>query len=383
MKKRIISLVLSVVTLVACFVVNARNTASLIVGPGSGVDEPFESAEDLSDFLAFVAERDASNIGGAYKLLANELAYDEDEDEENSEKKRSKYESATISISTHINASSSSSNSDYSGGMISLDQNVNRQLDIYITEDETFYVSKGVFSISRVYSSSSSSDLVNFNIEIYMEDDEVYLMFHDFLYVEQSERTNDGEEIKYQMSQRIKPSMKDRWIEVTSMIAASFLEIDSENREVMQSLKEMLDFLDECDALDENTGYTELNSDELNDLYKEWAEENDPGSADKDMIPEDTEVKLTVDLSNATNPYISVVNVMDYDETEKYTNYDDAYNPYEESVRITRKINRVEEINIRNVNNTVINMDTSNISLSVDEDDFEDDLFIKKETDDD
>ncbi len=54
MKKRIISLVLSVVVLVGCVVINNSNTASLTVGAGNGIDERFETANELSDFLEYL-----------------------------------------------------------------------------------------------------------------------------------------------------------------------------------------------------------------------------------------------------------------------------------------------------------------------------------------
>ncbi|MBP3592394.1 MAG: hypothetical protein J6K14_07915 [Clostridia bacterium] len=374
MKKRIISLVLSVVVLVGCVVINNSNTASLTVGAGNGIDERLETAKELSDFLAFVAERDISNMGATYSLMAAKLAAEEEENEDQAPQEESKYKSASIQISTQITAESTSSNAEYTGGVIRLKQNASRQLNIYINEDSTYYVTKGIFSLMSKTTKGESTEVFNFDMEIAIIEESVYLMFHDFLYVEDN------------ISRRIKPSMADQWIEAFPSMAIEFVSIDSVNRETMEALKELVELLDACNALDEEVGITDLDTDDLNRLYLEDLEkqpEEDKAEYDKILFGNGEDVKLTIDLSNTANPYISIINTQDKDDTETIITERDPFTwqPITTvEVRTTSKVESVQEISICNVNNTVINMDTDSVSISIKEEDGEDAMFIVKET---
>lgn len=374
MKKRIISLVLSVVVLVGCVVINNSNTASLTVGAGNGIDERFETAKELSDLLAFVAERDISNMGATYSLMAAKLAAEEEGNEDQALQEESKYKSASIQISTQITAESTSSNAEYTGGVIRLKQNASRQLNIYINEDSTYYVTKGIFSLTQKTTKGESTEVFNFDMEIAIIEESVYLMFHDFLYVEDN------------ISRRIKPSMADQWIEAFPSMAIEFVSIDSVNRETMEALKELVDLLDACNALDEEVGITDLDTDDLNRLYLEDLEkqpEEDKAEYDKILFGNGEDVKLTIDLSNTANPYISIINTQDKDDTKTIITERDPFTwqPITTvEVRTTSKVESVQEISICNVNNTVINMDTDSVSISIKEEDGEDAMFIVKET---
>jgi len=372
MKKRIISLVLSVVVLVGCVVINNSNTASLTVGAGNGIDERFETANELSDFLAFVAERDASNMGTTYSLMAAKLAAEEEENEDEEPGWKSKYKSASIQISTQSTSESTSSNAEYTNGLISQSANMSRQLNIYINEESTYYVTKGIYSLTRKTTKEDYTEVYNFDFEVAGIGEDVYIIFHDFLYIEGN------------ISRRLKPSMADQWIKVYPSLAKEFASIDTENREALKALKEMVDTLDELDALDGETGITDLNKDDLYALYLEDMEklpEEDRDDID-DALPEDEDMRIVIDLSNTANPYLSLVYTMDKDETKTIeTGFDsNTFQPITTEVRITNKSNTVQEINICNVNNTVINMDTDSVSISVDEEDGDNAFFIIKET---
>lgn len=383
MKKRVVTFALSIVVLVVCFVIYTFQTASLVAGVGNGDNEPLEDAEELSDFLEFVAERDASNIGGSYRLLSASI--DSVKSENGKKKRRNKYESATISISTYISANSSSSNSELTGGLRSSAQNVSRRLDIYITEDETYYASKGVYSLIKEHSSGTITEVMNCDAEIFLKEDEVYIVFHDFIYAKESISEYEGETTTYRISRRIRPSMVDQWVEVSPVIASEILNIDADNRDTMDLFREFIDFLDACDALEE-TGITDLNQDEIGDIYEEWLEElpeEEQEEYDETIFDDDQKVKFTLDLSNPTNPYISFVDTMNSEKNnEVTTGYDQELNPITTHVTVTNIYKRVQEIDIRNVNNTIIDMDEDRASVYIDEDD-EKDLFIVKEKKDD
>lgn len=356
MTRRITSLVLAVVVLVGCLVLHDRNSGAARVGAGGGVDERIEDVEDLGLLLEFISDMDRSASTGAYSLLAHSSDDDEPEYED-------LYESATVHISTELTAESSSSNSEYTGGVRSTSQSVNRKLSIYITEDATYYVSRGVYSLNQMAKSGMRNRVINFDMEVaVIDDDEVYIMFHDFLYIEDNE------------SRRIKPAMKDIWIEIDHGIASSFITIDTQNRSVLSSMKEMLYYFDEYDMIEDERGLTTLTTEDFEELGEELGEE---------PIADGTDIKFTLDMSVPQNPNISSVAVIDSEDVREITTgYTDYFQPITEEVRVTNKSSVVQEISICNVNNTVVDMDTSGDFVTIDEDDDEDVLFIIKVVDD-
>ena len=375
MKKRIISLMLSVVVLVGCVVINNSNAASVTVGAGNGIDERLETAKEVSDFLAFVTERDISNMGATYSLMAAKSGAEGEEGEGGEPEAESKYKSASIHLSTQATAEFSSSNAEYTGGLISQRVNLSREFSIYINEESTYYVSKGVYSSTRKSAEADRMEVFNFDFEIAVIKDAVYIMFHDYLYVEDN------------VSRRIKPSVTDQWIEISSSMAVEMLSVDTENREALDTLREIVDLLDEHNVLDKEMGITDLDKDDFYAFYLAELEklpEEDQDKDDEFFIGDDEDFRLTIDFSNTANPYFSIIYTSDEDETKTIeTGYDsNTFQPTTTEVRITNKSNTVQEINICNINNTVINMDTDSVSLSVGEKDgdwpvF---MFIVKET---
>ena len=351
MFKRMFSLLMSCAILVGCFVFKDMNADTAIAGAGNGVDESVETAEELKTLLAFIAERDGTESTHAYSMLA-----DKDSPEAAAEKK---YESATIHISTEISAQSSSDNYDYSGGVSSSTQSVSRQLTIFIAEDATYYVSRGIYSYEADTKSGEKVVVLNFDMEFAVMGEDVYMIFRSFVY------TDGG------VTRRIKASMANKWIEANRTIADSFIYVDTENRSVLSRMQEMIEYLEEHDAIDPS-GVTGLNADDFNDIAKD--------GEDGFIFGDDENVSFLLDMSNPSSPYISLVGTVDSEDTHTFTTgYDSNYQPITTSVTIKNKSSSVQEISICNVNNTVISFDASMVTESIKDSDSEDVLFIKKE----
>ena len=175
---------------------------------------------------------------------------------------------------------------------------------------------------------------------------------------------------------QLKAATKGRWIKVPQDTVGDLIDIDSENREVLSGIGMLVDLLVKYDMVEEGSS-ARLNEEDF--AFAVEQEGEDIGSYFDDLT-----LDFTIDLTNATCPTISSISKIDSEKTSTTTTgYDNNYNPITTSVTVVKKSNVVQNITIKNVNNTVINFDESREVLAVENRTKFDNLFIIEEVESD
>lgn len=344
--KKIISLVVSLALLVTAIVTTSSKNATAIAGPGGGKNEKIENVQEVITALSFFLNdgkeslEDASttvmlgssDIGGLALALSDDLNVNG-------------HKSATITISTRMDSSST-----YSAPSVRRSQKatVNRTLTLYITENETYYESKGEFFTSYDSGDDKSTTFCKFNMLIYVEEDTTYACFKELLMVQPSQTV------------QIKAENIGRWMKLPPEAFEELIDVDESNRETFASIADLLNVLISTGEITPDDKAVSIDSSDWERIVDSYEKEMPPTQFDK------FDVDFDVDLSLATEPYLSIVATMD--DKQEY-NDQKATNKATEDIRIT----------MRNIDNTIINFDEDLISLSFDnEKDFNSVVIIKK-----
>jgi len=355
--KKFILLGVSLVLLIACLFVGSG--AKVSAGPGMGINHKVKDVEELADVLTFLLNEDDddsdSELLGSKKNGHNIVLLSKDGErtpiKQLSSKKSNKYSSATVNIMSNLSTSSSS---EYGSSSQSLD----REMTMFITKKATLYQSKGTTNnrSTRKISddeSTSSSTKMDFDIEILRTSgDDVYVNFKNFSCVQSSDKSYYSLQIKYKHS--------NEWIKMPYELVESLVDVDSQNRELLESFGEILDYLIDSGEIDKDDNYVSLNQADFKKMKDEL--ESSPIEA---FALEKGEVEFSYDLTASTSPYISYI--MSYSEGSS-------------------RVNLSEQFVIRNINNTVVSYDKNLASIKLDDpEDLERIFDIKesKEEDDD
>lgn len=379
MKNRFISLLAAIILLFASLAVILTGNAVFTAGAGDKDDANIESFEDLASLLNFIKESDNKSlyaeVDKKVKLLSKEVTLIDSEGNNNSgdtdKEGGSKHESVTVHISTTHSSSSSTDNPKYTGGIVEARNSINRELTHYITPEGSFYVSCGMLTSYKKINSSDYKDkearsYEKWDIQLFVNGENAFVFINEFI------------NINNEASVQIKTENKGKWIKISPSMVSEVVDIDYENREVLGALGEMLDILIKHDYISQDKTSVSLDEDALADLLEKEGE--DPVSLD------DVEIDFTVDISNPTAPLLSSISDEDSKKEEKVlTGYENSgFNvvPTYDYYTITKKSTTVQNISIKNIDNTVINFNTDNVSIEArDAEEFEK-LFITEEVDD-
>ncbi len=361
--KRILSFVLAIILLIGCFVLNYVNNGIVTVGPGNGVDEKVDDPVKLAEVLNYLGEYKlsrgvASNNSGGVVYLSDT----ENEDEIEAEVSKTKYTGATIIITTSLSASSSTDNPQYiSNKLAESEQQVNRELTMYFTEDATYYSSNGYSTLHMKYDGGDDKFIyIRFDMEAYTTATSEYVKFYDLFLTTSSETV------------QLKATTKGRWIKVPQDTVGDLIDVDGENREVLSSFGEMVELLVKYDMVEAGSSARLDEGDFISAIKQEG--DKVPGLFD------DASIDFTIDLTNPTCPTISSISVVDSKKTSAITTgYDNFFNPETVTVTIFNKSNIVQNITIKNINNTVINFDESRDIIEAENRTKFDNLFIIEE----
>lgn len=329
--KRIVSLVISLALLITAIVTTSSKNVKAIAGPGGGKDEKVENIEEVITVLScFLNDGEysltdpssammlsTSNMGDLAQAISHELNVNG-------------HESATITISNRLNSSSSYSGN---GSHYTQKATMTRAMTMYITEDETYYESKGEFFVS--YDGSDDEPTTNFykfNMLIYVEDDTTYACFRELLMVDPSQTV------------QIKAENIGRWVELPPEAFEELVDIDDVNREMFASIADLLNVLISIGEITTEDKSVSVNSSDWERIKNDYEDEMPSTQF------EDFEVDFDVDLSLATQPYLAIVATMD-DEQEL------------QGQRATNKVTEDIRITMRNIDNTVIDFDEDMVSL--------------------
>ena len=137
-------------------------------------------------------------------------------------------------------------------------------------------------------------------------------------------------------------------------VLGSVASIDSENREGLEMMGEIIEMLTVTGEIDEYNKVIEINEDEYVRLYNKVNESNM-------SVPKGTDITYKIDLSSAMTPSI-FLSLTQVDE-------DNAAN----------KAIATEIITFSNINNTVVNFKDSDVEAVIDEEDEPEKYFLIEE----
>ena len=369
--KRLVLLGVSLALILSCFIVNGSKQG-IHAGAGFGFGKSVDNPEELLPLLEFIVGDDSSdgfledsdadfpivtlsndivtipenlsaentqemfNTFFTTTLASKNNKKDEDDDDKK-KKSKNEYDSATISIETNLSATSSRGT-----------QKMSRSMTIYITEDATFYRSKGQTSINISYQTVDKDSKYGstkteyqktaaiFDIDILRMDDETYLYFREF-----SMSSNDG-------SMQIKNEYREKWIEMPDFFVSDIVSLDSQNRSAFYTMGELIAMIMDSGDYKKSDKIIELDEGELSDLYDEELDGN-------------TSVNFKMDFSSPATPMISYAI------------------GYSEDTSGSVKAN--ETIVFSNVNNTVISFNDSCVDVEADTEKECEKLFLIYEVD--
>lgn len=431
--KRIILLCVSLALICSCFVISGSQN-HVKVGAGFGFGEQVKEPEELVSLMEFITDEDfgglLSSDNDSFKAVTlsgssdydsvedlfsdneddilgsltdketseesgeetsddekdSETADREDEEESESETKKKpkkKYKSATVRVDTSVDYSFSSTNTKLSSGLRSSKQTAERSMTMYVTEDATFYSTRGQSSGSSVREKKDKegySRTVNekssaiFDIDILNTKKAAYFYFREFSF------TNNYE------SMQIKKEYREKWIEMPQSIVREIISVDSSNRMGFESIGELIDLLKSQGKFNTNDRVVKVDEDDLNDMYK------DEHKTDKDFI-DNGKAYFEINLSDASAPKIDFSSEINDEQKYDYSNegYYDIYGNYHSSNRseyngtTTSKIIARETITFLNINNTNISFNKDKVEIVMDTEKETDIMFLteEKERDDD
>ena len=380
--KRLVLLCVSVTLLLSCFVVNG-NKKGLQIGTGIGLGEKIESPEDFLSLLDFLSggkvfeeiektekidnmpsvmrlssstgsipenvldEASESSSETSFEIVTDSFT-DESETEETEADKKKKFQSATISIETNLDSQAKKS------GVSVLDQKLSRSLVMYVSEDATFYRSKGQTYIYQVVEKQKRQDgrLIKyteynhtsgiFDMDILKTNSSCYMYFREFSF-----STDD-------MSIQIRGEHRGKWIEMSEDAVDQMVSIDSENRDVLMGLGALIYIIIKYEAFDEGDKTIQLDENDINRLYKKIA--------DTESNPINGKAIFKLDFTSPNTPMVSSTSDI-----------------YKSANNVEQNIRKSEMIVFSNINNTEISFNESCVEICIENEDEYEKVFLINE----
>ncbi len=286
MKKFVLPIIALILVVAALLWPSDALFSTVKAGPGDGENEKIKKPEELVELLYFANSRTNADREG-YTLSINGGAMPLSSLETAASKKKSDYDSFTLSENTVIKSDYTSRevvDSYYDGydykyiyeNVASVSTSMNRALVVYMTEDESYYVSKGTYSYN--YTNYRDSELsysmyMIFDMNIYVGEDEVIFKFNNL------EMAGDNIE-------KISRKIIGKWYSVPREGADEiFGMVDAFNRGNLSKFGSMIEY-----------GIDEDEFDKDGKIY----------TMEYSTLEED-DTEFTVDLTDSENPYIEYI----------------------------------------------------------------------------
>jgi len=311
--KRFGGLIVSLALLLSCFMFGFSAKAAVQAGAGNGEDFAVESVADLGEILEFVNE----NSDG-YSLGENQ-----------------RHTSATLDIETFMTYKKSVELAPGEQGLTDSLQKLDRTLKMYLTEDATYYETKGSVSVSTTHRVLNEDDEMEnktayvdfvFDMNILRYNNSAYFYIKQFVY-------SNNEESRY-----IKLRNTYRWIEGPMELVDAVVNVDNDNRSRLSELQYVIEYFLEEGKIDSDAKFLHVDTE---DFF---------GNKNEEFL-----VDYKIDCSSDTAPRLSA------------EMNDGSF------IR--------EKIVISNIDNTEVSFDEENIEISAKTNQAFDDLFLieKKE----
>ncbi len=355
-------LILAVAILISVFIVHTQFKEPVVAGAGWKPNYKVRDLEDLSEVLEFLSnqieddsENDSAAIERNSRLLSLLLAKDNDE---------TKHTSAKITVDTKQSDYSSCSNHKYSGGVKSARQSLDRQMVVYITEDATFYETRGSCSYLRtVYEDETFKDKftnLSWDMELANIDGEVFCKILSFTYSD-----NAG-------TMQIKGENSNKWISAP-MDCIGLLTVDAFNREFLSYFAEMLDYISEYDKIDANKKTIKINEKQWNDLIDSVGE--DEGTLGKGQT-----LDFEINRTSASAPRFTSTTTTDISDNHEIKDWQGNIT---EVVYTSQQSSVYQKMTISNIDNTIVSFDKDIVSIEVNSQEEFEELFWHTEKEDD
>ncbi len=306
MKKYLIAIIAAILVVVSLFSTAISANQGVRVGAGNGENSKVEDMEDLYSLLEFIMNRKSSdrskeiNNGSTPLLLASRNSDDISSSE-------NEHKSVTIIEDTVVERTDifrTPYYNDYSDEPRYRDSGKSyvrlvRELKGYVTEDATYYISKGTLEKrSETYAyqdiKATFTDIYfDFDMHIYIGDNEAFIKINRYNYsLSDEEKTEE---------QTIRSEYVGKWIQLTSKDAISiFASTDDANGQFLSMIKELIEY-----------GVIKDVEPEDEDQYPEFEREGDIYIATQEFKDEKDEkvtgdMKLTINLSEYKSPYLEL-----------------------------------------------------------------------------
>ncbi len=315
MKKYVMPIV-AIVLIVAALVLPSDSLTPVVsAGAGNGQNAEITSLKELGEVIDFIAgidsDSETSMLDDGSTVLTSSFDSD-DEDEDEDESKKNPHSSVTMIEDTVIVINNKSEKS-----------KIKRSLTMYITQDATYYISKG---------SSSDEDTTTamFDLEMYVSEDVTLVKFEKYSLT----YSNSSGEKK---NENISTEYVGKWLKIPAEGSAMiFSMIDEINRDTLGNIGDLI-------KQGKDAGFKEKN-----DVY----------SLEQSNLEED-DTLITIDLSDNETP--SIEWLID----AEYTTVD-----YE-----TFSYDMIDTITFCNIDNTVIEINDDNVIEFDDLEEFTDECF--------
>ncbi len=312
MKKYTTIFVSAILAVISLFMSLPLKKDAVKAGAGFGKNTDIETIDDMYSFLDYITnykivDKDKNELKGTDTpaLMLMSATSDSDKDDIFN----TKHSSATIYESTFSESTAYRLNEyDWVDGESS--SKFNRELTIYMTEDATYFVSKGTLDSRYLdYNFSGANQLkasvyFDFDMQIYIEEDTAMMKINQFVMSELEDGVRENTQIK--------DKYIGKWIQLPPETAMDFFEdINDQNGDTLGALKSYLG--EEID----------VNPDKNKSIYT--IEEESDNSL----------TTITLDMSDTKKPYTEFC----IKESSKY-----------------RDVNALDTIACYNIDNTVINV---------------------------
>lgn len=275
MKKYMLAAIALILIVVSFALPSEILRPSVCVGGGDGVNIEITNLDDLTDVLQYVSGRKGSgsiplsaNGGDTFALQTVSETSEEPEPTEGYTSVTWQEDTSLSSRTYYRRASYSDFNGSFTYEIVGYTEvHMTRRLICYMTEDASYYISRGEMSLEyKNYKDSdqSTEEFASFDMQIYISDEKVLFKFKEF--------TTSGLSVN-------KKAIGDRWVELPPDMAESLLQsIDSTNRDYLSMAGEFL---------------RDQQFDRDGDRYSCTS-----------RLYEDDDTKLTIDLRTPDSPYL-------------------------------------------------------------------------------
>ncbi len=300
--KKYLNVIVSLVLVVVCMIFGIVSNDSVTVGAGNGENYKVSTMEEMYSVLSFITDKKAEDEVTTQATEEPSIFYTVDnalleiKDEHTS---LTMQEDAVVkTYYTHKKAEQNYDGNIYYTTIGRSQASMSRSMTLYMTEQASYYISKGQISNSynATDSRDSSSSSIMFDMEIYVAKTKALLKFNEFAIVSEEYNQQKGETEKTCMT--VKASAKGKWVEAPQEAVGDMLNmVNSANKDAMSMLKEYIEksFVDEDYTFDkESETYT----------LKETLE--------------GAEVNLVCDFSEKKTPYLELVTKYKDDENKIY-----------------------------------------------------------------